>query len=178
MHSLVRRAGLPSSFAQPVWAPPAFDGARGLADRCCCRRHVRPNRHRHAPTPHAQFPTQFTAMLAAVHHTPATSLPLAQAFAAGHGTVSVGRVEDNTLSAIVLNNAAQEQQQLPDKLVNMVSTRIGCCCVAHVQTIWPSPLLHSICRLLPSCLKPPRQPPTGVAPARAPCGVSWPAGAD
>lgn len=60
-------------------------------------------------------------MLAAMHPTPATGLALAPAFAAGRGVVSLGRVEDNQVSAIVLNAAAP--QPLPEKLVNMVG---GC----------------------------------------------------
>ncbi len=57
-------------------------------------------------------------MLAAVNPMPATSFQLAPAFAAGQGTVTVGRVEDNVISAIRLNNAAPAQ--LPDRLINMV----------------------------------------------------------
>lgn len=60
-------------------------------------------------------------MLAAVNSNPATSLALDQAFTVGHGTVSVGRVEQNAVSAIRLNTDASEP--LPEKLVNMVSRR-------------------------------------------------------
>jgi hypothetical protein len=57
-------------------------------------------------------------MLVAVHPNPATSFPLDRAFAAGQGTVSVGRVEHNVISAINLNSNAS--QTLPEKLINMV----------------------------------------------------------
>ena len=57
-------------------------------------------------------------MLAAAHPTPATSLALAPAFAVGRGAVSLGRGDDNQVSALALNSAAP--QPLPDKLVHMV----------------------------------------------------------
>ncbi|KAL4438717.1 hypothetical protein ABPG77_006321 [Micractinium sp. CCAP 211/92] len=58
-------------------------------------------------------------MLAAVHPGPAISLSLGQSFVAGRGTITVGRLEQNVVSAIQMNMAAGVQ--LPDKLVNMVS---------------------------------------------------------
>lgn len=62
-------------------------------------------------------------MLAAAHPGPATSLSLGPSFAAGHGTITVGRLEQNVLSAISMNTAAAVQ--LPEKLVNMVGTIWG-----------------------------------------------------
>ncbi|PRW39278.1 dynamin-related GTPase isoform A [Chlorella sorokiniana] len=71
--------------------------------------------------PPSNAPQHPPSMLAAVNPVPATPFQLAPAFAAGQGTVTVGRVEDNVISAIRLNNAAPAQ--LPDKLINMVSRR-------------------------------------------------------
>ncbi|KAL4440149.1 hypothetical protein ABPG75_003150 [Micractinium tetrahymenae] len=69
-----------------------------------------------APIPGIPQPA---TMLTAVHPGPATSLSLGQSFAAGRGTITVGRLEHNVLSAIQMNMAAG--LQLPEKLVNMVS---------------------------------------------------------
>lgn len=79
-------------------------------------------------------------MLAAVNPVPATPFQLAHAFAAGQGTVTVGRVEDNVISAIRLNNAAPAQ--LPDKLINMVRCReegkpLGARCLTERQQLPP-----------------------------------------
>ena len=62
-------------------------------------------------------------MLVALHPNPATSSPLDRLFAAGQGTVSVGRVEQNVISAINLNSNATHT--LPEKLVNMVGAALA-----------------------------------------------------
>lgn len=60
-------------------------------------------------------------MLVALHPVPAVDVRLEQAFATAQGgSVSVGRVEGNTVSPMRLNNAAPEDRRLQDKLVNMV----------------------------------------------------------
>ncbi|PSC67603.1 DNA ligase 4 isoform A [Micractinium conductrix] len=62
------------------------------------------------------------AMLSAVHPSPATNVLLGQAFAAGGGErVTLGRTEDNVVSALRLNSGALPSAQLAEKLVNMVS---------------------------------------------------------
>ena len=59
-------------------------------------------------------------MLAAAHPSPAASLQLAAVFAVGGGAVSMGRAEDNVVSAVALADAAAPTQRLPDRLISMV----------------------------------------------------------
>lgn len=106
-------------------------------------------------------------MLAAVNPVPATPLQLAPAFAAGLGVLTIGRVAENVVSAIRLNEAAPAQ--LPDKLVNMVRAiysvgAAGRCCA--MQTC-----MRSMCAV--PC-RPRRSPGTQQPPtARITPSLSW-----
>lgn len=126
-------------------------------------------------------------MLAAVNPTPAASFALGQAFAAGRGVVTVGRVEENVVSAIRMNNAGAgggaggASTQLPVKLVNMVGWLAWCRCdLGLVGLHAEMQRMHAGCApllLTSSCPAP--QPPPARLPAR--CRAStrawrwWPA---
>lgn len=96
------------------WLPPGL--AAALAAATC--RNRRPSL---LPLPCVCSKATQPTMLTAVNPVPATPFQLAPAFAVGQGAVTVGRVEDNVISAIRLNTSAP--LQLPDKLVNMVSRK-------------------------------------------------------
>lgn len=126
-------------------------------------------------------------MLAAVHPTPATSLALAPAFGVGRGAVSLGRTEDNQVSAIALNSAAP--QPLPEKLVNMVGAGAGASGCWRWPGYWRT-LASAGCWQRRAGVRRRRRPtaacalqrPTlpcskGVAPPRAPGGGGGPPGA-
>ena len=58
--------------------------------------------------------------LVALHPGPAGNVPLGPAFSAGGGVVTIGRVQENVVSAVALNGAAAAPA-VPEKLVCMVS---------------------------------------------------------
>ena len=122
-------------------------------------------------------------MLVALHPNPATSFPLASVFAAGQGTVTVGRVEHNVISAINLNSNAT--QTLPEKLINMVGAApraagrvlLLCSAVLLLPLLLPIPtacLSPSTTSAAPSSLKVSRRHATVRTLPAAPAGCCPP----